>query len=159
MKQDHKQEQLNIAAKLPIEKDFQIPDGLILPSSSRVLVKRSGQQAFISSGGIIMPESNSKKKGIHGIVMAIGPSVNLEEYPIKLGIKIEFTDGLEEDTLHNGIAYLLIDQFHIKGIVPDGNYKHPKYPTNAEIRRQNRMDDQVRASKLGDDKINEIQNK
>lgn len=154
----HKEEQLLIASKIPIEDNFQIPDGLMIPCGQQVLIKRIGQEAFISRGGIIIPETSSKKRGIHGIVMAIGPLVDLTSYPVKVGLKVEFRDGLEEDTLHNGIAYLLVDQFNIKGIVPKGNFKHPKYPTTEEKRREERIEVTKRIHKETENGIDKINN-
>lgn len=153
----HKERQLNLVQELPIEKEFQIPDGLLIPSGAQILIKRIGQDPFISKGGIIVPEQSTKKKGLHGIVMAIGPDVDIESSLVKLGIKVEFREGLEEDTLHNGEAYLLIDQFHIKGIVPDGNFKHPKYPTNDELRREDRIEFTKRSQKKSKQQMDELE--
>lgn len=135
----HKDQYLKIASKLPIEENFEIPDGLLMPCGTQILVKRLVAGSFMSRGGIIIPDATGKAKGLHGVVMAIGPQVDLQAYPIKEGVKIEFKPGLEEDTLHGGIEYILLDQYSIKGLVPPGNYKHPKFPTNEEKRRETRI--------------------
>jgi len=73
-------------------------------------------------------------------------------------MKIEFGIGLDDNTFHEGIPYMLIDQFHVKGAVPDGNYQHPYFPTNREKRRQELIDNTQLAHDIANKKIDEIQN-
>ncbi len=157
----HKEEILKLAAELPIEENFSVPDGLLIPTGQQVLLKRLSSKSFISKGGIIIPDANTKdptKKGVHGLVMAIGPNVDLEAYPIKLGVKVEFRLGIEEDTLHNGESYILTDQFNIKGLAPEDNHKHPKYPTAEELRRMDRIEGTKRIVDLGKSEVDQILN-
>lgn len=156
--QEHKEKAIKQLAALPIAEDFFVPDGLLIPFSNKVLVRKVYQSARKSAGGIIIPESGDTKHSTHGIVYGIGSGVDLEQYPVKLGMKVEFTIGLDEDTFHEGEAYLCIDQFHIKGAVPDGNYKHPYFPTNKEKRRQMNIDNTKLAHDIANKKIDEIQN-
>lgn len=155
---EHKQLKLKELAELPIEPDFELPDGLIIPMGNKVLVKKVHQKAAQSKGGIILSQSGDTKRSTHGIICGIGSTVDLEQYPVKLGMKIEFNIGIEEDTWHEGQAYICMDQFHIKGAVPEGNYKHPYYPTNADKRRQVLIDNGKIAQKLSDAKMDELNN-
>jgi len=156
---EHKEQKLKELAELPIPEDFMIPDGLILPFNQKVLVKKIPQKSQMRKSGIMLLSGEDQlKHSTLGLVMAIGPTVDLEGCPIKLGMTIEFSIGLEEDTWHEGESYLCIDQFHIKGAVPDGNYKHPHYPTNRELRREVMIENTIRASKIADAKIDEITN-
>ncbi len=154
----HKTDYLKLASELPIEEGFTIPDGLLMPCGSQILVKRVKSGSFLSRGGIIIPAADDSQKGLHGIVMAIGPQVDLDAYPVKEGVKIEFKPGLEEDTIHDGERYLLIDQYSLKGLVPPGNFKHPKYPTNEEKRRETRINAVQNSKKLADKQLDKINN-
>ena len=156
--QEHKEQKLKELADLPIEEEFEIPDGLIIPFGQKVLIRRVAQKERYSPGGILMLGDGDTKRSLHDIVVAIGPTVDLESCPIKLGMKVEFGIGLEDDTVHQGISYLCIDQFHIKGAVPEGNYKHPYYPTNRDKRRAVMIENTERAAKITDAKLDEIQN-
>ena len=156
---EHKEQKLKELAELPIDADFSIPDGLIIPMGQKVLIKKIPQKAVMTKSGVmLLGNEDNLKKSTLGLIMAIGPTVDLEGCPIKLGMKVEFTVGLEEDTYHEGQAYLCIDQFHIKGAVPDGNYKHPYFPTKREIRRQEMIDNTKLANDIANKKIDEIQN-
>ena len=155
---EHKEKAIKELELLPIAKDFVVPDGLLIPFANRVLVRKVFQASRKSAGGIIIPDSGDTKHSTHGIIYAIGCGVDLEQYPVKLGMKVEFTIGLDEDTFHEGESYLCIDQFHIKGAVPDGNYKHPYFPTNKEKRRQMNIDNTKLAHDIANKKIDEIQN-
>ncbi len=156
--QEHKEQKLKELSELPIAQDFEIPNGLLIPFANKLLVKKVYQPSRKSAGGIIIPESGDTKHSTHGIIYGIGVGVDLEQYPVKLGMKVEFTIGLDEDTYHEGEAYMCIDQFHIKGAVPEGNYKHPYFPTNREKRRQEMIDNTKRARDISNAKIDEIQN-
>lgn len=157
--EEHKQQKLKELADLPVDIDFEgIPNGLLIPFGNKILIRKVHQKAMQSKGGIILAESGDTKRSTHGIIYGLGSTVDLEQYPVKLGMKVEFTIGLEEDTYHDGQAYLCIDQYHVKGAVPEGNYKHPYFPTNRDKRRSEMIDNGKRADKIADAKIDKIQN-
>ena len=156
--QEHKEKAIKQLEELPIAEDFSVPDGLLIPFANKVLVRKVHQASIKTAGGIMLAQSADTSRSTHGVIYAIGCGVDLEQYPVKLGMKVEFTIGLDEDTFHEGESYLCVDQFHIKGAVPDGNYKHPYFPTNLEKRRQVNIDNTKLAHKISNDKIDEIQN-
>lgn len=155
---EHKEQKLKELFDLPIPEYFMIPDGLIIPFAAKVLIKKVHQASVKTAAGIMLAQSTDTTRSVHGIICGIGCGVDLELYPVKLGMKVEFSIGLEEDTFHDGQAYMCIDQFHIKGAVPEGNYKHPYYPTNRDKRRAMMIENDIRANKIADAKIDEINN-
>ena len=156
--QEHKEQKLKELASLPIEEGFEIPDGLLIPFGQGVLLRRVAQKERYSDGGILLLGDGDIKKSLHGIVVGIGPMVDLDQYPLRLGMKVEFGVGLPDNTVHKGETYLCVDAYHIKCAVPEGNYKHPYYPTNRDKRRAENIENTERASKIFDAKIDEIQN-
>lgn len=156
--QEHKEQKLKELANLPIEEGFEIPDGLLIPFGQNLLIKRVAQKERYSDGGVLLLGDQDIKQSLHGLIVGIGPMVDLENYPVKLGMKVEFGVGLHDNTVHKGDSYLCIDAFHVKCAVPEGNYKNPYYPTNRELRREVMIENTIRASKIADAKIDEIQN-
>ena len=60
---EHKEQKLKELAELPIDADFSIPDGLIIPMGQKVLIKKIPQKAVMTKSGVMLlgNEDNLKK--------------------------------------------------------------------------------------------------
>jgi hypothetical protein len=66
---EHKELKLKELEELPIAEDFVIPDGLIIPFSNKILIKRIGQGIVKTEAGLLLPETSATPKDVVGIVM------------------------------------------------------------------------------------------
>ncbi len=154
----HKEQTLVIINSLPLDGNYQEITGLPIPLMDRLLIKPIKQGEVKLPVGILLPKSSSQKNQMFGLVYAMGSEVTI---PVRLGLKIEYEEFAatpESEINHKGETYLIISQHALRAIIPPSAYKYPVYETNDEKRRQMRMDEQSIANKIGEAKLDKLNN-
>jgi len=137
---DHKKIALMEAVNtIPIDKDFKVPDGFIIPLRSQLYVKRENKNYGLNrtEGGLIIPDTapNTVVPDV-GTVYAVGDEVSDFVFP---GLKVTFQGEIPYmEVMINGIVYLRMFEHELLGILPPKSFVYQGVRSAAYMQRVKR---------------------
>ena len=88
----------------------------IRPLGDRVLVKPLKEEE-ITKSGIVLPDTLDKEKKTEGEIIALGEGEKLAKLNLKVGMKVLFKKGWDDDVKVEGIEYKVLDHDNVVAVI------------------------------------------
>lgn len=136
-----KQALMEAVKEIPVDKDFLMPNGFLIPLRNQLYIKRENKSfgLNVTNTGIIIPEkSDNTIVPDVGTVYAVGDEVSDFLLP---GLKVCFQGGHIQymEVMINGETYLRMYEHEILGILPPKSFVYQGVRSDHYLRRVKRI--------------------
>ncbi len=88
----------------------------IRPLGDRVLVKPLKEEE-VTKSGIVLPDTVDKEKKTEGEIIALGDGEKLSKLNLKVGMKVLFKKGWDDDITVDGEEYKVLDHDNVVAVI------------------------------------------
>jgi len=129
--------------KESIDPAFKKPSSFMVPFKKSVIINKVGNtESMQTEGGIIIPDTVTRKSMVPniGIIYAVG--IDCEEY-LQEGMKVSFSEYADLEILIAGKPYFMVHEDNVYGAMPDKTFARMSPKNDKEIVREDALNREI----------------